>query len=444
MNDQAARFRLGVFVLGALILLAVLIMLFGGWSRFFHAYSRYTITFTNAAGVAPGTPVRRSGVRIGEVESVELDDATGLVRVGVKVEAEHPVRKNDQPTIVHGLLGGDTSIDFVPRAANGKAPDTSPVPPGTTLQGRPEGGNLAQQGADLLPATRETLQEAQKSFEKLNKSLPLVDDVLREYRALGQALRDVVPEFRRTNDEIRELTKSTRETLPELRRTNDEVQLTARNWGKVGERVDVFLQTNEQKLTRAVDQLNDALRRVNATFSDENQKNLSETLKNAREGSQRLDSITKNTDELIKEGRKTMTQLNSAATRADEVLNNLQQATRPIAERTGPIMRNLDESSQKLNQLLGDFSDFLRGFGRGDGTLQRLLTDPSLYNQLNDVACMITRSLPRVDRILGDLEIFADKLARHPEALGLGGVVRPGTGLKDAPSSSSSWKMPPH
>ena len=35
MNEQTIRFRLGIFVLAALILLAVLIMLFGGWARFF-------------------------------------------------------------------------------------------------------------------------------------------------------------------------------------------------------------------------------------------------------------------------------------------------------------------------------------------------------------------------------------------------------------------------
>ena len=42
--------------------------------------------------------------------------------------------------------------------------------------------------------------------------------------------------------------------------------------------------------------------------------------------------------------------------------------------------------------------------------------------------------MPRLDRILKDFETFADKLAHHPEAIGLGGVVRPGSGLKDPPA----------
>jgi phospholipid/cholesterol/gamma-HCH transport system substrate-binding protein len=423
MNEQAIRFRLGIFVLSAFILLAVLILLFGGWSRFFQRYNRYTVVFNNAAGVGPGTPVRRSGVTIGEVETVELDNETGQVRVGIKVASEYMVRKSDQAVISRGLLSGDTSINFVPRPAEGPAKDNTPVPPGTTLQGSelPEAGNVVQQGADLLPITRDTLEQARQLFKGLNKTMPLLEQTVNDYR---------------------DLAKSTRDTLPELRRTNDEVQLTARNWSKLGERLDVLVQTNAEKFNKAVDQLNDTLRRLNAVFSEENQKNLNETLKHVREGSTHLDSITRNTEDLLRESRKTVAQVNSSVARADEVLANMQQATKPLAERTPRIMRNLDETSEKLNGLTGELRDFFHAVSRTDGTVQRLLSDPSLFNHLNEAACMVTRSLPRMDRILADLEVFADKLARHPEAIGLGGVVHPSSGLKDAPSSTS-WKMAP-
>jgi hypothetical protein len=41
--------------------------------------------------------------------------------------------------------------------------------------------------------------------------------------------------------------------------------------------------------------------------------------------------------------------------------------------------------------------------------------------------------LARAERIAGDLEVFADKVARRPELIGVGGVVRPSSGLKDSP-----------
>src|ERR1043165_9141647 len=124
MNDQAIRFRFGIFVLASLILLAVLIILFGGFPSYFKQTNAYTIEFNNAQGVSPGTPVRRSGVRIGEVRSVELENVTGKVRVGISVESKYTLRKGDRPTLSQGLLSNDATISFLPPEDPRKADDT--------------------------------------------------------------------------------------------------------------------------------------------------------------------------------------------------------------------------------------------------------------------------------------------------------------------------------
>jgi phospholipid/cholesterol/gamma-HCH transport system substrate-binding protein len=445
MNEQTMRFRLGIFVLGALLLLAVLITLFGGFPNLFRRYDRYIILFDDATGIAPGTPVRRSGVRIGEVEKVELDDATGKVRVGIKVDSRHTLRKDDQPVLTRGLIGGDTSIDFVRRPpAAGQPPETAALEPGAVLAGQPQpaAGDLAKEAARLMPPAQKTLAEVEKVFTRIDKMTPLLEETLREYRELAKATRETVPALRGASDEVRELAKASRATVPELRRTNDEVQLAARYWSKVGERLDVLLQTNEDKLVKSLDRLNEALKQVNAVFNVENQRNLAEALRNVNKGSVQMESVTRNTDELVKESRGTMRRVNDSVTRSNEVLANMQKATQPMADRSASILRNLDESSDKLNKILGDLRSLMRGPGQSDGTLQRLLGDPSLYIHLDEAACMLTRVLPRVDRTLQDLEVFADKIARHPESLGLGGVVRPGTGLKEAPTGT--YHIPGH
>ena len=97
------------------------------------------------------------------------------------------------------------------------------------------------------------------------------------------------------------------------------------------------------------------------------------------------------------------------------------------------MLKNLDESADNLNRTLKDLRELISVVARSDGTVQKLLTDPSLYNNLNDSAVMATKIMPRLDRILRDVEIFADKLARHPELIGIGGVIRPSSGLKEAP-----------
>jgi phospholipid/cholesterol/gamma-HCH transport system substrate-binding protein len=425
MNERALRFRIGVFVLAALLLLAVLITLFGSFPTLFRRFNHYFVRFADAPGVAPGTPVRRSGVRVGEVKEVHLDNDTGEVRVELLVEKQYVLRRSDQPTLVHGLLGGDTAIDFVPRKPNGAPPDRTPLEPGEELTGVRQASvnTLLNQTSDMIPVTQETLTELRRSLQRFDRMAPLMEDTMRE---------------------LRDLAKATNETVPQLRRTNDEVQVMVRNWSRVGERFNVLLQTNEDKLVKALDNLNDTLQRIGRTFSDENQRNLTDTLKNVRAGTQNLESLSRNTDELIKESQKTVKRVNESLGKADNVLANLQEATRPMAERSASVMKNLDESVGRLNKVLIEVQGLLRTIDQADGSLRKFLIDPSLYNHLDEAACAVTSILPRVDRVMRDLEVFADKLARHPESLGLGGVLRPSSGLKDPPLfNPPAWMRTP-
>lgn len=455
MNQQTLRFRVGVFVLGMLLLLAVLVTLFGTLPSLFKHQNEYTVLFTDAAGVDAGTPVRRSGVRIGEVRKVVLDDATGRVRVTIMVNTHYTIRHNEQAMVVRGLLGGDTNIDFVPMRGDIAAHDRSAVAPGEELEGM-EATNvtmLLNQAAEVVPTTQDTLNEMRKSLKRLESMSPLAESTMKEYQELARATREMVPELRetnktiqglakdiqqfvpelrRTNTQVQELVKATSDTVPALRQTNDEIRLAAISWNRLGERVNVLLQHNEDKLVKVVDNLNESLQRISSVFNDENRQNLTTVLRNVKAGSDNLESISKGTDELLKESRTAIKRINDSVAKSDEVINNLQQATKPMAERSASIVRNLDESTEKLNRMLTDVRELTRAFNQADGTLAKLLNDPKLYNHLDEVVCGFMRILPRVDRAMKDIEVFTDKLARHPELIGVGGAIHGSNGVKEA------------
>lgn len=425
MSERSLRIRVGLFVLAGIVLLGVLSLLFSGLASYFKSYEPLTVVFKAAPGVGPGTPVRRSGVLIGQVKSVQLDNETGEVRVGLLIEPEYAPRRSDEATLVRGMLGSDPSIDFIPREVPpGQVADRRPVEPGAQLVGvqGPDVRNLLNQTSELVPSTQETLNEIRKTLARFEKMIPLSEETLREYRELA---RDV------------------RKMLPDLQRTNDEIQVAARNWSRLGERLDVLVQTNQDLAVRTLENTNEAVKRISNVVNEENQRNLAATLKNVRSGTDNLESISKNTEALIKQSQQTVERLNGSLTRTDDVLNNLQQATKPLADRSANITRNVDESADKLNRLLTDIRNLLLGVNQGDGTVRRLLTDPSLYNNLNDAACMLVRIMPRVDRILHDFEVFADKVARHPESLGVRGAVSPSSGLKESPAAPSGGGLWP-
>ena len=434
MNEQAIRFRFGIFVLASLILLAVLTILFGGFPNYFKRTQEYTIVFSNAAGVAPGTPVRRSGVRIGEVRTVTLNNETGKVDIGIIVEEKFTLRKVDRPTIMQGLIGGDAAIAFLPPEDPKLKDDITMIPPGSTFPGisPPDASALLQNTQDLVGPAKDTLLDLRKILKGIDELRPVVDETLKSFRDIGQMAKTTGPEIQKTSEEIRLLAKTTREMMPEIKRTNDELQLTVRAWGRVGERTDVLLRTNEDKIVRSIDRIDDTLKRVNLLFSDENIRSINETLTNVRNGSAQLDSLSKNAGSLIKDSRDAVRQMELTLKHADETLTDVQKALKPFGDRGPLLFKNFEDSSDSLNKTLKDVRDLIRTIARSDGTLNKLIFDPSLYNNLNDSAEMVTKILPRLDRTLRDVEIFADKLARHPELLGIPGIFRPSNGLKEA------------
>lgn len=457
MNEQRLRFRVGIFVLIGIVLLAALISMFSGVADYFRSQNTYTILFRDVSGIDPGTPVRLAGIRVGEVKRLELDRETGQVRVVVGVDKKYQIRKSDRPTPETGMVGGDTTIDFIPPAPDEKV-DTSPAEPGSEFVGQEPAGvrSMLAQAAEVLPTTREAINDIRKSIKKYEQIAPTLEDAAKEIRDLAKASRDVVPSVRQTSDELRELAKATREIMPsfrktsdqfgdlakasrdvvpELRRTNDEIMAASKNWGKLAERMNVFLETNNDRIEKSIENLNLALSRLANVINDENQRNLAQALRNVRAGTDQLDSIAKNTNELIQESRKTVKGINDSVTRTNEVMANLQQATKPLAERSDSISRNLDDTLTKLSRTLDGVMGIVNAAGQGDGTLKRILCDPSLYDNLNEAACQISRAMPRLDRIMKDVEVFADKIARHPESLGVGGAVRPSAGIKEGPSS---------
>jgi phospholipid/cholesterol/gamma-HCH transport system substrate-binding protein len=422
MNDRAMRFRIGIFVLAALLLLAVLITLFGSFPAIFRRHDDYYILFQDAPGLAPGTPVRRSGVRIGEVSNLELED-TGEVRVQIFVERRYRLRHIDVPTLVTGLLGGDTSIDFVPRPT-GRDTDLALVEPGETLQGArlANVSTLLAQASQVVPTTQETLAQMQKSLQRFERLTPQMEEAFREYTRLAQSVNKTIPDVQKTN--------------AQLLKTSEEIEITARNWGKLGENVNNLVVTQQDKLIKTLDNLNDTITRIANVFNEENQRNLNGIIKNVRTSSDNLDELMRNTNDLIKESQKTIKVVGESVSKADESLSNLSKATKPFADRSDTIARSLDETTERLNRVLGDVQALLRAIGQEDGTFKRFISDPSLYNNIDSAACQVNRMMSRVDRILKDMEVFADKLARHPELIGAGGIIRPSSGLKDAPSST--------
>jgi phospholipid/cholesterol/gamma-HCH transport system substrate-binding protein len=437
MSERRQKLRLGLFVLITLGLLGALIIVFGGAPGWFKPTHQYTILFTDAPGVTPGTPVRKSGVKVGEVSAVELDDATAQVRVTVRLDAKFTPRANEEPTVTRGLIVGETAIDFIPRPDKAVA---DRIPPGSTIQGvSPFNAQvLLDQATGLVPDVKNSLVQIRRSLEAVEKVTPQVGTTMKQVGDLAQASKEFIPDLRRTNDSLRELLAGSGEVgpalknfIPELVKTNDEIRVFLKTASFWVEDVGVMLKKNEPRIVNAVDALTLTTQRIGDVFNPENQKAIADTLK-------RLDRISLQTEDLMKDAKTAMKSLNTTLAQADQALGEIRQATRPFAERSGRILQNLEASSEQFARTMVDVRKLVDAIGRSEGAFQKFITDPALYNNLNETAVMLNKLMPRMDRILKDVEVFADKIARHPEAIGIGGAIRPSSGLKESPSSPVS------
>ncbi|MFO0881429.1 MAG: MlaD family protein [Gemmataceae bacterium] len=535
MTQRGMRIRLGMFVFLACVLFGSLIVMFNSLPGFFRVSSTYIVRFTDAPGLAPGAPVRRSGVRIGEVRDIILDEERGIVRVYMAIRSPYTVRKNEIPTLMTGLLGSDATIDFLPRSEEeGDPVDRGPVEPGSELVGTRAAtfSSLLKGASDVVPSAQETLNEIRKSIQRIEKlagrvekSIPIAEDTMRAYRQLAQrteasipelektnrqiqelltTARDVVPEVQRTADAYRQLARNADAAIPEVLRTNreiaevvrgvnnalptiestaeefrdlasdirkmrpriegviDDVGSTARSANRLMEEFDVFWRKNRDVISDSFASLGKSLEQVSKMVGDENVQKVNRAITNISTASDSFPKISQNVTDISEQGKTTVRRVNdslskvekplddvskvmtdiqkfvqnanSALTNVQSVITDVQRTTKPLGDRAGAITRNVDESLEKVNATLGDIRGLMRTLDRSDGLLKKVLTDPSLYNNLDQAAVMVVKMIPRIDHILKDFEVFADKLARHPESLGIGGVVRPGNGLKNPPT----------
>jgi phospholipid/cholesterol/gamma-HCH transport system substrate-binding protein len=437
MNRRWMNIAIGLFVALALILLGTMIVLFNNLPRLFKQSNYYTAHFASAPGLSAGAPVRRSGVLVGEVAEVKLDDEVGEVRVRLAIDKPYLVRHNEQVTLVQTVLGGDTAIDLaVIPPPEGKPVDRTPYPPESDLAGveSVSVAALLKGASEVVPTTQETLNDMRKSLKKLEELSPVMEGTLKEYRKLGESINASIPDLRETNLEIQKLAKTSREAVGPLQRDAEDMAAAARSWTKVGERVNLMLSDNREKIDQAIENANQVLSRLSGLLSDENQRNFNAILRNVRDGSDPLPEMSRNANELLKDTRVTLKRFNETLTQVDGAANDLRKITKPFADRGDATARNLDESLDKLNRTLGDVQALVRAIGQGDGTLKRLISDPALYNHLDEAACQAAKLVPKFDQVVHDIEVFTDKLARHPELIGVGGAIRGSNGLKDPPT----------
>lgn len=359
MSENQLQFRVGVFVITAVLTAVGLVMRFGEMRWMWDEYYTVAVHFEEAAGVHPQTGVRKNGVPIGHVRELFFDDKQGGVTVLLNIQKRHTLRKDSRARLSVSILG-DATVEFSPGTSS------QILKPGSKLEGL----------------------SAANPLEMIAKMQARVDETLASFTS------------------------------------------TSREWQKVARNVNGVMDTHRGHIGRVVEEAAESMHELTTTLKAANkivgdpeiQEGLRETIAS-------LPAMVQETQVAIKSIR-------GAVGKADLALGNIAKVTAPLAERSESISASLDKSLGSLEMLLAELSKFSRLLNDEDGSLRLMATDPDLYRNMNRSASSLSTLLNNILPVIGDLRVLSDKLARHPELLGVRGALQGSTGLKTSDEKS--------
>ncbi len=372
MSERQLQFRVGLFVIVATIVGIGLTFQFGKLERYMQPRYLLAIHFAEISGIQPGTPVRQSGIPIGIVKDVTIDREQGKVFVLVEIRSNHQIAKDSRARIVTSLLG-EAHIDFTLGMSSEFYTE------GDVLEGK-------------IP--QDPLAIVQRLESRLDNTLEVFEQTSQEWKTVGQNLNSLIATNRGSLDQM------------------IEQAATALNG----------LTVTMQKASTTLDIANKIV------ADPELQASIKQSMT-------ALPRMMQQTEALIQQTQQTIAATKTAVNTLGDTMENLRVATQPLAENSNQLITKFDVGLTQLNHTLAQLDKFSTQLNEGDGSLQRLASDPQLYRNLQLSSASLAALLSNIEPIVQDMRVFSDKVARHPELLGVSGYLKGSSGIKRAPGS---------
>lgn len=400
MDEQGYRFGVGVLVVASLVIAVILILFFGAAPNFF--VERYTVTirFDAAPGVGPDTPVRKNGVQIGRVKSVQLLDEEG-VDLTLELDSKFKVRARELPQIGKGsLITGDAVVEFVP----------------------PSQDSLVERFDGAAGSPRDALLDEN---EVLLASTPIKDgDFFRGGRVAADPF-----------DALLNMQEGFGTTLTAIEMAGNQVTALALDVRKLIGSGDGAMQDLARKADATIDNFNRTLNSIEGVFNDPSIKVSLDTL------AARLPELVNEAEAVMRQTGATLAAFEDTGRAAEETVRGVTQTVQHINQITAPLGRNGEKlvgdavrTLDNLNLLLVDLRGVAARFNDGQGTVAKLMDDPQLYYTLINTLENVETLTRKLEPIIDDARVFTDKVARQPSSIiDLRGAItgRPlGAGIK--------------
>lgn len=357
-SRKARTIRVGLLISGSLLVLMIFLFFIGSEQQIFARKNEYDVRLENASGLAEGNPVRMSGVTIGVIKEIQLprDPKEKNVAISLMVDRKYSdrIRGDSRARLKKlGLLTGDSYIDISPGT-----PRFEVLEPGSTI-----------------PAQRQTNVD-----QLITSGEDLVDNLVQ----ISYSLKNVLARVDRGEGLLGEVTSApeTKQRLTDtflttLNKTNAALTHMESGRGVMGKMIydDAYAEQLTASLNGAALSLQAITANVQKSFDS---------------GSGALPALLSDP-----EGKRRVTELVENLRVAS---SNLAAFSTSMKEGKGIVPRLLndkeygDQSLAEFTLLVTQLNETVRRITNGEGTAGKIISDPSIYESVNDILIGINES----------------------------------------------------
>jgi len=342
MQERRRNILIGLFVLGGLLCLGILVLLFGAFPNVVSGRTyRVSVYFTTPVDDLPvETDVFMLGKRIGQVSEVgwRSGQPSEGVEAALRIESNVRIPSNAGAEFREASLGfGRPRVQIV-------------VPMGTAAPGYlPANGQATLFGKTVGPFDQIVPKETGVTLERAASQVGKLAE------ALTPAARDV----------------------------HDLLKTTPVDQVDAGQTIG--------NLSSAIQRMDATLRHVNDVIGDPQVKgDLVATIGNVRAASEQLKGAIADIEHFASAARRT-------AEGAKEIPADVKQTLADLRGRVDTVARGIITNSDNLNKILVGLSSTVEGINQGEGTLGHLAKDNRLYEAL-------VLTAQRLAMTMGDLQ----------------------------------------
>ena len=295
-KTTSQKIRLGLFVIIGLLVFILAVYFIGDKQKMFGKTNHLEAVFNNVNGLQLGNSVRYSGISVGTVRGIKMDNDTSI-RVDMIIDkAIFPyIKKDAVATISSDGLVGNMIINILP----GKGNEPS-VKPGEEIRSY----NRIRTD-DML----NTLSVTNKNAAKLTANLLKITDQINEGKGpLGSLLNDTIMsrDLKETMRYLKLTSKGASETITKI----DKLVTSLDNKDNVVGVIKDSAVAN--KIKNMVTNLDQSTKEINVVIA-----NLNATVLNIKDGKGAVNYLS-NDPELVQKIDSTMTNINEASAKLNE------------------------------------------------------------------------------------------------------------------------------